>query len=413
MREKLILLFVCLSFSFVYKDTLAEKREKKAEGEQKTAQQESWMRLGDVPRQPDDGEYTVRQGDTLWDISNSFLKDPFKWQNLWKTNPFIINPHLIYPGNKIRLIHPEPVEAGEKTKEAAPESAGEASPVAPETLPVEKLQKPAEEAAPVAIEEKPQEAAIEAPAPPPPPVMVEEKPAPEAAPKVIKVSSPMMEKHGLISAKDTKASGVIIGAKEERLLLSKGDIVYISVAAGTEVKQGDKFTIFTTTGEIKHPVTDKPIGFLSDTLGMLEIIKAETGGVIVAKIGTSYKEIFKGARLKSYEPPVKEVVVKKAERAVDGIIIASLEGKKGSAENDVVYLDKGKNSGLEQGNVMEIFRPTTAVDDPMSKEEKIISFPPAELGRLVIIRVEEDTSAAFIIKSKQAVYTGDRVKTVE
>ena len=51
-------------------------------------------------------------------------------------------------------------------------------------------------------------------------------------------------------------------SKEEKLLLSQNDIVYISLAKGTEVIDGDKFTIFTITGEIKHPVTEKPAGFL-------------------------------------------------------------------------------------------------------------------------------------------------------
>ena len=105
--------------------------------------------------------------------------------------------------------------------------------------------------------------------------------------------------------------------------------------------------------------------------------------------------------------------VKKPEKVIDGFIIASIEGKVGLSESDIVYLDKGKNSGLEQGNIMNIFRPTTTVSDPMSKEEKTITFPPRELGKLIIIRAEGDTSTAFITKSRQVIYKGDRVRTVE
>ncbi len=47
--------------------------------------------------------YTIKQGDTLWDISAQFLKDPFLWPKLWHRNPYITNPHLIYPGKPIRL----------------------------------------------------------------------------------------------------------------------------------------------------------------------------------------------------------------------------------------------------------------------------------------------------------------------
>lgn len=389
MKTKLVFISLCLFFLLSQGHALAQGQEK----------------------QEKEASYTVVIGDTLWDISKRFLNNPFKWEDLWKANPSIANPHLIYPGDTIKIFPSEPVTAGEKAKQGAVE----AVPAVQEGLPVEKLQKSEEAPSvmPKIEEEKPKEEVRAEVQPPQPPAVVEGKQAPQPIPEVVKISSAIMERHGLISAKGMEGSGIIIGSKEERLLLSQGDIVYISLAKGTEVVDGDKFIIFATTGEVKHPVTEKTAGFLTDTLGILEITKVEKDGVIAARIVKSYKEILKGARLKFYEPPVKEVAVKKPEKTMDGFIIASLEGKVGMAENDIVYLDKGKSSGLEQGNTMNIFRPTATVNDPMSAEKKTITFPPTELGQLVIIRVEDDTSAAFIIKSKQVIYKGDRVKTAE
>ena len=51
--------------------------------------------------------YTVKKGDTLWDISSKFLKNPYLWPKLWQRNPYITNPHWIYPGNPVRLNPPE------------------------------------------------------------------------------------------------------------------------------------------------------------------------------------------------------------------------------------------------------------------------------------------------------------------
>ncbi|MES9886349.1 MAG: LysM peptidoglycan-binding domain-containing protein, partial [Candidatus Sedimenticola sp. 6PFRAG1] len=55
------------------------------------------------PAHPD--RHVVVPGDTLWDISAKFLRDPWQWPNVWYVNPQIENPHLIYPGDIITLIY--------------------------------------------------------------------------------------------------------------------------------------------------------------------------------------------------------------------------------------------------------------------------------------------------------------------
>jgi len=67
--------------------------------------------------------YTVEEGDTLWDISATFLKNPWEWTSLWQGNPHIENPHLIYPGDELTLLmhNGQPVlEVSGKTVKLSP-----------------------------------------------------------------------------------------------------------------------------------------------------------------------------------------------------------------------------------------------------------------------------------------------------
>lgn len=48
-------------------------------------------------------EHVVRDGDTLWDISDAYLENPFAWPEVWRKNPQINDPHWIYPGDRIAL----------------------------------------------------------------------------------------------------------------------------------------------------------------------------------------------------------------------------------------------------------------------------------------------------------------------
>ena len=51
--------------------------------------------------------YTIKKGDTLWDLSQQFMDTPWQWPDLWKENAQIRNPHWIYPGQRIQLYRKE------------------------------------------------------------------------------------------------------------------------------------------------------------------------------------------------------------------------------------------------------------------------------------------------------------------
>src|SRR5438270_7462449 len=91
-----------------------------------------------VPGTPE--EYTIIKGDTLWDLSQKFLNNPWYWPKIWSLNPSIENPHWIYPGNKLRIVPGEggaqaPAQVEAPTQGADVESASASA--APEEQPVQ------------------------------------------------------------------------------------------------------------------------------------------------------------------------------------------------------------------------------------------------------------------------------------
>src|SRR5512142_2639178 len=153
--------------------------------------------------------YTIKRGDTLWDISNTFFKDPFLWPFIWKANPPITNPDLIYAGNKLVIPSLAPIERAIKAPAAAA---------------------PTEEQAPGP------ETAAAPHARPKPPAGVEEE------------AQPVVDKYSFLSAgyvNDAESVGTIIGpAVQEKTIMGYDDVVYVRFGADNNVNIGDKFLIY-------------------------------------------------------------------------------------------------------------------------------------------------------------------------
>ena len=84
----------------------APAKAEEAKAEEAPAAAASNPREGQLAAPADDGDtetYTVQKGDTLWDLSNKFLKNPWYWPKIWSLNPGIENPHWIYPGNALKV----------------------------------------------------------------------------------------------------------------------------------------------------------------------------------------------------------------------------------------------------------------------------------------------------------------------
>ena len=234
-----------------------------------------------------EGVYTIKKGDTLWDISEKFLKDPFLWPKLWQKNSYITNPHWIYPGNPVRLS-----TFGEAKKEDPPkvveEKPREVKEVKPEVAEVKEVKK----VEPPPVVEKKLE------------VIAEKKPVEEK--KVI----PEIRSAGFIAGFDYKGIGVILDNKEGKNLMAEGDVLYLAFKTAETISIGNKYTVFRASDIIRDPVTEKKIGRKYSISGNIEIID-QSGNFYTARVLEAFDAIYKGDMIQPYSKEKMEIGLKR------------------------------------------------------------------------------------------------------
>jgi len=316
--------------------------------------------------------YTIIRHDTLWDISERFLKDPFKWPYLWKLNSYIKNPDLIYPGDVVKVV-PFGSEEGRHRP----------SGFDIDSLPVVGL---TEDGTRI-VRLRP------------------EVPSKAEAPKGPAYGSSSLNRRGFISKKTPKGAGLILKAKDdEKLLLHRGDEVYISLEEGAQVSEGERYTIFKEGAIIKHPRTGKVMGHTIEILGSLVV--TGRNGLLEGRIDNSFVEIGVGDKLMKYSEPLKEVRIKFSDAAVNGVVIASL-GSEFLAKGDILYIDKGSDDGIAQGRLLKVMRNKGSIRDPLTGKK--VAIPDEEIGSIVVVEAGKDTSSCIVIKNLRAIKTGDSV----
>lgn len=310
--------------------------------------------------------YTVKKGDTLWSITTKEFKDPFLWPKLWQRNPQLGNPHLIYPGQEINL---------EELRRALME----------EAAPVEEV-----------VEE----------------VVVEEAPVLPEEPEVPKEATSMnfgaIGEVGFISRDHFKGDGVIFRSKDDKLMVSLNDEVYVEFAAGGTVTLGDIFTVVRETATVRHPINSNKIGYLNDILGTLEITDVK-GDYYLARVTMSYQPIEKGDVLSRYRERASLIEYTDGPPGAKGYVVKFDQHALQGAEFRVVFLDLGAKHGMRVGNWMEVYKVPkgTRLLGRVGK----MDLAPQVMGDMLVVSVEDETSAAVVHKSTESFEVGDFVRT--
>ncbi|WP_298432694.1 LysM domain-containing protein [Geobacter sp.] len=298
--------------------------------------------------------YVIQKGDTLWGLSERFLKDPYYWPNLWARNPTIGNPHVIYPGQRVK-VYPDRIEI---------EPRAPLSPAAP--------------GAPRLSEEP-------------------------AAERSFLVSG----SEGFLMEKGVAPAGMIITTNQNRQIVGEDDIVYTDIGKANGAKVGDRFSIYKKLDPVSHPVTNVIVGEKVVPLGTLQLTEVD-GKVSKAIITKSYQEIGPGSFLLPYREKRRQVPLRAAGKDLAGWIVDSQTGNQAIGEGDVAFIDLGKSQGVEPGNFLYVLR--DVVPDQQYADISVEKLPPEVIGALVVVSAGENTSTVLVVKSIDTIYRGDRVE---
>jgi len=291
--------------------------------------------------------YTIQKGDTLWDLSERFSDEPWFWPDLWKENNQIANPHWIFPGERIRLFHQKAIQSY-----------------------VVKT-----------VEKKP----------PPPP---KELPYYYYSP---------IDSIGFVKKTPISPVGSIFKVKENKTMISTGDLVYIRQQGEDPLVLGAKYTVYRTLEPVFEKRTRNLIGTQHYPTGTIEITNIETGFAL-ARIVQSFRTIKIDDLLTPHKKRSPKITLAESTKGLSGKILGTEEQDHLMGETTVAFIDKGQQDGVKTGQTYSIYYQEKQQIDP--KDKKNVFLTPVVYGSLLVLHTEATTSTVLITNSEQTIYPG-------
>ncbi|MHB1092825.1 LysM peptidoglycan-binding domain-containing protein [Thiobacillus sp.] len=270
-------------------------------------------------------KYVVVKGDTLWDISGRFLKDPWRWPQIWKMNrEEIKNPHWIYPGDMVvldrsgkepRLSLVKGNNSGMQTIKLSP--GVRATEISDEAIP----------------------------------------------PIPIRVIHPFLTQPRVVAKGALDDAPFILGSNAERVVLGSGDDAF-----ATGGKPGvTRWNVLRPGKALKDPETGEVLGYEVEYLGDARTLTE--GAPQKIRITQSVREILPKDKLVEADNSTPfEYVPHAPETRISGRIISAYGGLSDSGRYQTVVINRGSRDGLEPGHVLAVYREGQAVT--LTRDEK-------------------------------------------
>jgi hypothetical protein len=309
--------------------------------------------------------YVVRSGDTLWDICTAQLANPWLWPEVWSLNPEITNPHWIYPGQVLRL----------RFGEAGGAAYGWGEPTTMARLTGGTVFFRSEGF----IDETRGQAEDEEDEPQPP--------------------------------------GEIVASWEDEMMLAYPDLIYVRFREDFPIQPGQEYTIY----RVRETVTDFDEDDSGDPVVLGKIVEILGTGRVETwdpdahlarvKVTESINPIERGDAVGPIERNFVVSEPRAAEVDLDGRIVALLRPRVLNGEGFVVFVNRGYQDGVRDGNRFQIIRATDHYLE--SWEEDIPPDLPFEwIGECQVLEARKTASTCLITASTREMFLGERVSLI-
>jgi LysM repeat protein len=322
-----------------------------------------------APNAPD--SYVVKRGDTLWGIAKLFLRDPWVWPEIWQVNPQVKNPHLIYPGDTLRLVfingQPQILLQRGDTARVAPRVRSEPIDAAITTIPYETVQA-------------------------------------------------FMSKPSVLDKDEIKHAPYVLATRDMHIVMSDGDTLY---ARGfkTPVEPGTHYNVVRVGDPLIDPDNNKVIGYNGIFTGAAHVTR---DGPTVSLIMTeSTRETRAGDKLFAGGVDVPlDFIPSPPKVKTNGRIIAVSDAVDVIGQYYVVVINRGARDGLAPGNVLGIYDTGPTIRDTNNKGffnvnglfSPKVQVPSERTGTFMVFKTFDNLSYGLVMEATNLIRIGDKVE---
>jgi hypothetical protein len=321
------------------------------------------LQLVDNP--PD--RYIVVKGDTLWGISGKFLKEPWRWPEIWRMNrDEIKNPHWIYPGDVILLDFSDGAPRLRQAKGLSSGGNGR-------------------------LEPKVYSQAVQEVIPSIPPNVIE----------------PFISRPLIVEAGAEAGEAVIVATAEDRMVLGNGDEAF---ASGIPDGSVERWHLYRAGKALKDPDTGEVLAHEAFFLGSARLVRP--GEPATLRIIQARQEIGRGDHLRPAPPPeITSYVPHRPDGEIAAKVVSIYGGVSEGGTQSVIALNRGGKDGLEVGNVLALFRNRVSVAVDMENGRRSsMPIPEERYGLAFVFRVFDGIAYALVVESSKSVIVGDSAR---